>query len=351
MTAYTPVLERTRGKTVESLHYGAATVVDSSGKLLAWIGDPQLTTFLRSAAKPFQALPFIEHGGARAFGLLPHEIAQICASHGGTDLHAQTVCGIQAKVGVDESYLQCGSHPPLDKATTERLIAEGKTPTPIRHNCSGKHSGMLAHAQMRGLPLENYLAVEHPIQKDILQTFAEMCVIEPAEIKLGTDGCSAPNFAIPLYNAALGFARLCDPRDLPAERSQACKTITSAMMTHPEYVSGVGRFDTRLMQVGCGRFVVKGGAEGYQALGILPDLTEASPKGVGIALKISDGDATEKVRAAVMIEILHQLGYLDAAQLMALAEFAPVQSIYNWRKLRIGESRTIFELEKENGRN
>ncbi len=349
MTNYAPVLERTRGTTVESLHYGAATVVDSSGRLLAWIGDPQHLTFLRSAAKPFQALPFIERGGAREFGLLPHEIAQICASHGGTDLHAQTVTDILAKFGADESHLQCGSHPPLDKATTERLIVEGKTPTPIRHNCSGKHSGMLAHAQMRGLPLENYLTVEHPIQKDILQTFAEMCVIEPVKVKLGTDGCSAPNFAIPLYNAALGFARLCDPRDLPAERAQACRTITSAMAAHPEYVSGFGRFDTRLMQIGRGRFVVKGGAEGYQALGILPDLTVANSKGVGIALKISDGDSKGDVRAAVMVEILHQLNILGEAELAELTDFAPVQTIYNWRNLAVGESRTIFELEKEHG--
>lgn len=350
MQNYAPLLERTRGTTVESLHYGAATVVDSTGKLLSWIGNPQLVTFLRSAAKPFQALPFIERGGALAFDLLPHEIAQICASHGGTDLHAQTVAEIQRKVGVDESCLQCGTHPPLDRATSERLIAEGLQPTPIRHNCSGKHSGMLAHAKMRHLALDTYLEREHPIQKDILQTFAEMCQIDLAEIQLGTDGCSAPNFAIPLYNAALGYARLCDPQDLPTERAAACQTINSAMIAHPEYVSGYGRFDTRLMQVGHGRFVVKGGAEGYQSLGILPNLAEAGSKGVGIALKISDGDPSGNIRAAVMLEILHQLGYLGKAELGELAEFAPAQPIYNWRKLRVGESRTIFKLETENGR-
>ena len=345
-TPYAPLLERTRGTTVESLHYGAATVVDSAGKLLFWIGDPQLVTFLRSSAKPFQALPFIERGGVPAFGLLPHEIAQICASHAGTDLHAQTVRGIQTKVGVDESHLQCGAHPPLDRTTSERLIAEGVQPTPIRHNCSGKHSGMLAHAKMRALPLDTYLERDHPIQQDILQTFAEMCALQLADVQLGTDGCSAPNFAIPLYNAALGYARLCDPRALSVERAKACTTITTAMMTHPEYVSGFGRFDTRLMQVGHGRFVVKGGAEGYQSLGILPDLAEAGSKGVGIALKISDGDPNGNVRSAVMVEILRQLGYLDEAALLALAEFAPVQPIDNWRKLHVGESRTIFKLER-----
>ena len=342
--SYAPLLERTRGTTVESLHYGAAAVVDSSGKLLARIGDPQTVTFLRSAAKPFQALPFIEQDGARVFNLLPHEISQICASHGGTDLHAQTVNGILEKIGANENHLQCGTHPPLDKDTTERLIAEGVKPTSLRHNCSGKHSGMLAYAKLRNLPLENYLDREHPIQQDILQAFAEMCQIDESKIALGTDGCSAPNFATPLYHAAFGFARLCDPRDLPEKRAAACQTITSAMMTHPEYVSGFGRFDTRLMQVGGGKFVVKGGAEGYQALGIVPNLTGTGPKGVGIALKISDGDPHGTVRAAVMLEILRQLGYLNDAQLAGLAEFAPVQTIYNWRKLAVGESRTIFKI-------
>ena len=346
MTSYAPALERTRGTRAESLHYAAAALVDSSGKLLAWIGNPQQDTFLRSSAKPFQVMPFIEQGGARDLGLLPRQIAQLCASHAGTDMHVDAVRGIQKIIGIDESKLQCGSHPPLDKETAERLLVEGKEPTPIRHNCSGKHTGMLAFAKMRGLALENYLDPEHLIQKDILITFSEMCQIAPEKIGLGTDGCSAPNFSIPLYNAALGFARLCDPRELSEKRAIACKTITSSMMAHPEMVSGFGRFDTRLMQVGRGKFVVKTGAEGYQAVGIMPNLTEASPKGVGIALKISDGDLTEKVRAAVMIEILRQFGILNESELTELAEFGPVNPIYNWRKIRVGESRPIFELER-----
>jgi len=276
--------------------------------------------------------------------LTPREIAQICASHAGTDMHVEAIRGIQTKIGITEQNLQCGSHPPMDKKTAERLIINGETPTPIRHNCSGKHTGMLAFAKMRGLPLENYLSPEHPIQKDILARFSEMCQIPLNKIGIGTDGCSAPNFSIPLYNAALGYARLCDPHDLPEKRAKACKTITSAMMAYPEMVSGFGRFDTRLMQIGRGKLLVKGGAEGYQAVGILPNLTEASPKGVGIALKLSDGDPTGKVRAAVMLEILRQLGSLNKSELDELAEFGPINPIFNWRKIDVGESRPVFEL-------
>jgi len=278
--------------------------------------------------------------------LLPRQISQCCASHGGTDMHAEAVRGIQEKIGIDESFLQCGSHPPLDKESNETLIRRGEKPTPIRHNCSGKHTGMLAFAKMRGLPLENYLDPEHPIQKDILKAFSEMCQIGIEKIDIGTDGCSAPNFSIPLYNTALGFARLCAPQALPDKRADACKTITSSMMAHPEMVSGFGRFDTRLMQVGRGKLVAKSGAEGYQAIGILPGLTKASPKGVGIALKISDGDATGRVREAVMLEILHQFGILNESELAELAAFGPTNEIFNWRKIKVGESRPIFELER-----
>ncbi len=262
-------------------------------------------------------------------------------------MHVAAIRDIQAKVGIDESYLQCGTHPPIDKATAERLLIAGEAPTPLRHNCSGKHTGMLALATMRGDSLENYLSPQHPVQKRILATFAEMCQIAPEKVGIGTDGCSAPNFSVPLYHAALGFARLADPRDLAPKRAEACRTITAAMSAHPEMVSGFGRFDTRLMQVGRGRFVVKTGAEGYQAIGILPDLTESGAKGVGIVLKISDGDPTEKVRPAITLEILRQLGLLKQNELNELTEFGPVSPIFNWRKLKVGESRPVFTLERK----
>ena len=346
MTSYLPIFEVLRGETVESIHFGAAVVVDSNGNLLAWIGDPHVTTFLRSTAKPFQALPFIERGGAQVFGLLPREIAILCASHSGTDLHVDVVRAVQEKAGLSEDDLQCGTHPPFDKDTAERLLRNGESPTPNRHNCSGKHTGMLAHAKMRGLPLQTYLDPDHPVQQDILQTFAEMCELPPEEVKIGTDGCSAPNFAVPLYNAALAYARLCDPKDLSETRATACKTITDAMTAHPEMISGYGRFDTRLMEVGEGKIIAKGGAEGYQGVGLMPGTLSPDSPGIGIVLKVSDGDAAKRVRPAVTLEILHRLGALNEGQMRELAEFGPLQSVYNWRKLTVGESRPIFTLSR-----
>lgn len=353
---FQPVFELTRGSIVESTHFGAMAVVDSSNHLLAWYGDPKAVTFMRSSAKPLQALPFIEQGGDQTFHLTSKEIAIICASHEGTDEHVEVIKGIQAKIGVQESDLLCGTHLLSHLPTVEAMRARGETLSPNRHNCSGKHTGMLAHARMRGLPIADYINPAHPVQKTILETFSEMCGMEPAGVEIGIDGCSAPNFAIPLSNAALGFARLCDPRMLSQERASACRRITSAMMANPVMVSGVGRFDTRVMEVCSKRIVAKGGAEGYMALGILAGALGAESPGIGIAFKVSDGDLSvrdangnsrNRVRPAVALEILRQLGTISEKELEALAEFGPVRPVTNARKIVVGESHPAFLLKRE----
>jgi L-asparaginase II len=353
---YQPVFELTRGNIVESTHFGAAAVVDSLGRLLAWYGDPKCVTFMRSSAKPLQALSFIEGGGDQAFHLTSKEIAIICASHEGTDEHVEVIKGIQTKIGVQESDLLCGTHLLSHLPTVDAMRARGETPTQNRNNCSGKHTGMLAHARMRGLPIADYINPEHPVQKTILETFSEMCGMEPAQVEIGTDGCSAPNFAIPLSNAALGFARLCDPRSLSQERAAACRRITSAMMANPIMVSGVGRFDTRLMEVCSRRILAKGGAEGYLAMGILAGALGAESPGIGIVFKVADGDLSvrnadggfrNRVRPAVALEILKQLGCISEKELEALFEFGPVRPITNHRKIVVGESHPVFSLKRE----
>jgi L-asparaginase II len=348
-----PLFEVTRGDMVESVHYGSIAVVDSNGKLISSYGDPKMVAFLRSSAKPFQALPFVEHGGVETFRLTARELSILCASHEGSDLHVQTVEGVQKKVGIDESNLQCGIHLPSDVEAFKSVILNGKEPTPNRNNCSGKHSGMLAYARMCGLPLENYLDLEHPIQQEILAAFAEMCLLPVKEIELGTDGCSAPNFAVPLYNAALAFARLCDPRELSEARARACRKITAAMTSHPEMVSGYGEFDEQLMRAAEGRIVCKRGAEGYQIVGLLRGALGHDSPGVGIALKVSDGDAARmsldlahnnRVRPAVTLEILRQLGALSSKQEQVLASFGPERPIKNHRGIVTGLSHPVFEL-------
>lgn len=348
-----PLFEVTRGSIVESSHSGSIAVVDSDGKLIAAYGDPNAVAFLRSSAKPFQILPFVEAGGVEKFGLTPPELAIACASHEGSDRHVETVHGMQVKIGVDESQLQCGVHMPGDVSAFKSLIVNHRSPTPNQNNCSGKHTVMLAYAKMRGLPLENYLDIDHPIQQAILASFAEMCRLPVQDVGLGTDGCSAPNFAVPLYNAALAMARLCDPRALPEARAAACRKVTSAMTTHPEMISAYGEFDEQLMRAGAGQIVCKRGAEGYQMIGLMPGVLSPDSRGIGIALKVADGDPSRtaldlthstRVRPAVALEILHQLGVLSSEQEQALAVFGPVKEVRNHRGIVTGQSRPVFEL-------
>jgi L-asparaginase II len=346
ISPYLPVFEVTRGRIVESIHYGAIAVVDATGRLIARHGDPQAVSFLRSTAKPFQALPFIESGGHKTYHLTPREIALICASHSGTDEHVAVARGLQAKTGVAETDLLCGVHPLYHVPTLEAMRQRGEALTPNRNNCSGKHTGMLAYARMKGYPKEDYINPSHPLQQEILQAFAGMCDIQVDQVEIGIDGCSAPNFAVPLVHAALGLARLVDPEaggvEGPARR-EACQTIVEAMTTYPGMVGGPDSFDTALMGSGSGLLLAKSGAEGFYGLALRPGALGAGSPGVGVAFKISDGDAKDRVRPAVVLEVLRQLGGFASLR-EKLATYGPVTSLYNWRKLEVGQARPCFEL-------
>ena len=359
ISSYQPIFQLTRGETVESVHFGAVAVVDATGKLVAWYADPKTTTFLRSSAKPFQAIPLIENGGVQHYHLTQREVAIICASHSGTDEHVEVVRSIQAKTGVSESDLLCGVHPPYHKGTADQLAARGETPTSNRHNCSGKHTGMLAYAHMKGyaLPPElPYIENDHPVQRDILRAFAEMCEFPMEKVGIGIDGCSVPNFAVPLYNSALAFARLCDPSGLPEPRASACRVIASAMLAHPDMVGGPDNFDTLLMAALPGRVICKGGAEGYQAFGLMPGALGPGSPALGVSFKVSDGDLKGhnrpvedprgRVRPAVALEILRQLGAISTDELARLADFGPTFTVENWRKLQVGQASPCFTLER-----
>ena len=351
MISHQPIFELTRGRVMESTHFGSIAVVDSTGKLLHSLGNPHTVAFLRSSAKPFQVIPFVERGGVEHFNFTQSELSISCASHESAQMHLDTVKALQSKIGIQEHDLQCGAHMPGDASKLRMVIQQNRLPTPNFNNCSGKHTAMLAYAKMRGLPLENYLDSNHPIQQDILAAFSEMCAIEKEKVELGIDGCSAPNFAVPLLNAALGMARLCDPRTLSEARATACRKITTAMTTHPEMISNHGEFDCELMKVGAGRIVTKRGAEGFQLMGLMPAVY--GENGVGIAFKVTDGDSSHmndnlesstRVRPAITLEILRQLQALNDTQLQALAKFGPTKQIKNHRGTVTGESHPVFQL-------
>lgn len=351
MAAPLPILELTRGEIVEAVHRGSIAVVASDGSLLRSYGDPQAVAFLRSSAKPFQALPFVEQGGVEHFHYTQSELALACASHESSQMHLDAVQTMQNKIGIEENRLQCGPHLPGDPRKLKEVIQKNTPLTANFNNCSGKHTTMLAYAKMLGLSLDDYLDFNHPIQLEIRKTLAEMCRMTEAKIQIGVDGCSAPNFALPLFNAALGMARLCDPRDLPSARAEACKKITNAMTAHPEMVGNFGEFDCELMKTCEGKIVTKRGAEGYQIIGVMSG--RIHERGVGIAFKVEDGDKNSlddnlgshsRVRPPVTLEILRQLGALNESQLNSLAGFGPEKVLKNYAGLVTGIMRPAFKL-------
>ena len=320
-------------------------MADAGGRLLAAWGDPETATFLRSSAKPFQALAVLESGAADRFGFGPEQIALMCASHSGTDAHAEGVAGMLATIGVAEGDLLCGTHPPLDAVVARRLEAAGTPAGPLRHNCSGKHAGMLALSQSLKQRRQRYLAQDGPVQQRILGVFADMCGMKPEQVGLGIDGCSAPNFSVPLRAAASAYARLMDPAGLSKKRAAACNRIRAAMTTYPELVGGPGRLDTRLMQACEGRVLSKGGAEGYQAFGLRAEALGPGSPACGVAIKISDGDRSGRAVSAVGLEALSQLG-VPLDQLKRLRDLAPPRAVENNRGLLVGEMRACFHLER-----
>lgn len=339
-----PLVEVTRGPVVESIHFGAIVISDTSGRVVASMGNPQTVTFLRSSAKPFQVLPLVEQGGMERFGFTDRELAVMCASHHGTDEHVRVISGLQAKIGVSEADLLCGIHPPEDKATARRMIANHEENSQLRHNCSGKHSGMLAQCKLHGWPTQDYLYPLHPLQQGIFKTFAEMCDVPVSELKLGTDGCSAPVFAVPMQSAAHAFALLADPSSLAEPRATSLRRIFAAVTANPDMIAAPGALDTELMLACAGNVLVKSGAEGYLAMAVLPGACGTGSPAYGITIKVSDGDQfEERARATIAIEVLRQLGALPQAALPQLSAFDR-RPQYNWRHIEVGEIRPVFKL-------
>jgi L-asparaginase II len=303
-SANPPMIATTRGRRIESMHRGAAAVVTCGGSLVAAWGDVDRPVFVRSAAKPLQALALVETGAADAFSVSAAELALACGSHGGEPVHVAFVKAWLGRIGVGKDSLVCGPHPPLDTAAARALVRSGEPEGRLHNNCSGKHAGFVTTVRHLNLPLAGYGDIGHPLQARIRRTIAEIGDVEIGNDRVAVDGCGVPVFALPLRALARAFARLADPAALSSARANAARRVLAAMAAHPEMVAGQDRFETSVIAAGAGTIIVKGGAEGVQAAA-LPGL------GIGIAVKIDDG-AKRAAEAAM------------ATLLLAFAEPAPL---------------------------
>jgi len=331
---HVPLAVATRGDATDSVHFGSAAVVDRDGRLLFSAGDPHWVATTRSALKPLQAMPFAASGGIQRFGFSPPQVAVMCASHSGEPKHVDAVADMLRKLDCRPDQLMCGVHPPLFYTAHDELPPSNIRFTTLHHNCSGKHSGMLAYCRQCGVALDNYVAFDHPLQQAIRQSVAYFTGVAENRLLAGIDGCSAPNYAVPLSGLARAYARLARAGD-DERYGAAPAALATAMTAHPDMVSGDRRNDLALMQSGRGDWVTKVGAEGVQAIGV-------RSKGWGIAIKVVDGNARGLHPATV--SVLDQLGLLDDAQRDELSAWREPQ-IRNYRGTVTGRVRPVIRLE------
>ncbi|HEY9180440.1 MAG TPA: asparaginase, partial [Candidatus Baltobacteraceae bacterium] len=270
-------------------------------------------------------------GARERFGLEPREIAVMAASHTGQAFHVRAVQSILAKIGMDERALQCGVHAPYNVQAAQALQDAREQPSALHNNCSGKHAGILALATIIGADPATYLEASNPAQRRILELCARMSGVDEAELQLGIDGCGIPVYATPLRNAAKSFMHLATLEGINERDAAALRVVRDAMIAHPEYVSGTGEFDTRLMEAGAGSLACKGGAEGVHGSGFIT-------QGVGMVCKVLDG--ASRGRSPAVLAAVRQLGLLGAGPLTELADMErPI--VYNRAGRAVGEVRAV----------
>ncbi|MBW4497837.1 MAG: asparaginase [Oscillatoria princeps RMCB-10] len=276
---------------IESRHHVQAVVCDNRGRVLSVAGNSETASFVRSAFKPFQALAVTTTGTLERYNLTDRDLAIICSSHKGTIEQSRQVFNILWRCDIETSALQCP-------------VPEGKR-SPLEHNCSGKHAGMLAVCQQRNWPLNNYLQRSHPVQQLILSKVAELLRMPAAEFICARDDCGAPTYFMQLGQMASLYAKLASGDSLDMER------IVRAMTHHPQMVAGAGEFDTELMRLSQGELVSKGGSEGIQCVG-------RAGEGMGLAIKVIDG--AKRAKQAVAIQLLKQMGWISPTIAETLSE-------------------------------
>jgi L-asparaginase II len=250
-------------------------------------------------------------------------------------MHTDAAQSMLQKAGCTEHQLHCGCHVPMVYAATDTLPPAGETYSQLHHNCSGKHAGFLASSVLHGTPLDSYLDPAHPVQQAVRSSVAHFAGLDESDLRMGIDGCSAPNFAMPLSRLALAYARLAQGA-ADARYGNALSDLYQAMTQHPEMVSGTGRSDLAFMHAAPGDWVAKVGAEGVQVMGV-------RSAGLGIAVKVADGNARALYTAT--ISALQQIGLITAPETSPLAPWVRPQ-LKNFAGLRTGEVRSVVKIAK-----
>lgn len=284
----------------ESVHLVDA-VVRTVDDVVAAYGEIHRTVIPRSSIKPIQVIPLIHTGAADAFDVTPTELALATASHSSEVAHVEAVSSWLRRIGLDETFLECGSSRPFSAEEADRRIAAGETFQPIHNCCSGKHTGFLTIARHLGVDPSGYIELEHPVQRLVLESIETFSGISLSGASSGIDGCGIPTHALPLEALARSMAVLSNPALLEEDMRLAANRAVDALAANSFWMSGTNRPEARLAAAANERLVTKTGAEGM-FMAALPD------RGIGIALKTRDG-ATRAADLAIAA-VLESLGVI-----------------------------------------
>ena len=290
-TSNNPPLQATliRGSKIESIHKIHAVISDKKGRVLMCAGNPEYKSFIRSALKPFQAIPFVSSGASSKINNAAKSIALACGSHSGSKKHAREAFKILWEYDIDIDNLKC----PKSKTS------------PLEHNCSGKHAAFLATCKKLNWPTESYLKGDHPLQKEIFRIVSELLEIQLSELSAERDDCGAPTLYLKLLEMSKLYAVLSSSENAELEQ------ISRAMSTNPIMISDNNKFDTEIIKASHGQVIGKGGAEGIQCLCKVNE-------GIGLALKVEDG--SKRAKHAVSLHLLKQLEWISDLRIQDIEE-------------------------------
>ena len=324
-----PILCRvTRGDLTESIHVIFATIVDDSGSVIYSSGDSNYLTCIRSSLKPFQAAASIKEGAVDAARFSDDEIALMCASHLGEDIHIKTAGNMLKKIGYTADNYECGIHPPADIASRHDLIQSKIKPNPLHNNCSGKHAGMLSLAKHLTGESKGYIKSEHPVQKTIYKYLQKYTGIQ--DIPMEIDGCSAPTAFFTMETIAKLY------QILASDKYPELVRAYNAMASYPYNIAGKGHFDTKFISALNGNGVTKGGGESVRGIA----LKNRNGKNLGISLKVLDGSS--RAMPIGTITLLKHLDLLTKKELSDLKEFSKRDRL-NCREKNIGHVEVFVE--------
>ena len=318
----------TRGNHVESQHLIYAVAVNEGGKIIFSTGDPDYQTCIRSSLKPFQAAASVHAGAVKSSGFTDEELALMCASHNGEEIHVKTAKSMMNKLGFSKDHYECGIHAPYDKESKIALLHKKKDYSPFDNNCSGKHAGMLALAKHLGVKPAGYTNCDHPVQKtifDLLRIYSGQ-----NEIVTAIDGCSAPTLFMSLHGIALLFQKLASGQYPELEE------VYQAMVHHPYLVAGRNRFDTDFIKVMTGKAITKVGGEAVRGVAFRNKNGET----FGLALKVLDGN--QRANPVATMAVLEHLKFIEEEDLAGLKDYRNPK-LFNLRKIQTGNISAHFE--------